>query len=58
MDEESTSFMGWSINLIKDKFAIRTKDKNGTVFIISDNLNKPILYNYHECKKYILKLKL
>ena len=46
------------ILLIKDKFAIRTKDKNGTVFIISDNLNQPILYNYHECKKYILKLKL
>jgi len=46
------------ILLIKDKFAIRTKDKNGTVFIISNNLNQPILYNYHECKKYILKLKL
>jgi len=46
------------IILIKDKFAIRTKDENGRVFIISDTYNNPTLYDYDACKKYILKLKL
>jgi len=46
------------IILIKDKFAIRTKDENGRVFIISDSYNNPTLYDYDACKKYILKLKM
>ena len=47
----------YDIILVKDRFAIRTKDKKGTIFIISDAYKTPQLYSYNECENYILKLK-
>jgi len=45
------------IILIKNSFAVKIKDKNGTIFIISDFNKKPKLYDYDACKNYIDGLK-